>query len=220
MRSFGVFSIFLAFILTGCGSNTPEGPVNRGTSQSNSGPVSGTNANTPGAETAKGIALPFNASNGTVTFIHYLDDKREQGGFTLVAGTVDLVNNNPEESSITIEVETNSLFSDDPKAAEKLKSAEFFDVANHPKATFRSTKITAGAKPEPNNYTVTGDLEIRGKAVPITFPVRIDVTDGDVTIRAGVRTNSEDFGMKKEGKGDGRYPKNLALSFDTKVLRK
>jgi len=152
--------------------------------------------------------------------MHYLDDKREQGGFTMVGGSVDLVNNNPEESSITIEVETNTLFSDDSKAAEKLRSADFFDTANHPKASFRSTKITAGAKPAPNNFTVTGDLEIRGKTVPVTFPARVDITDDVVSINAGVRINTEDFGMKKEGTGNGRYPKNFALTFDTKARRK
>lgn len=220
MRSIAASVIFFAFILAGCGSPSPEGPVNRGASQPNSAPGVDPNSNAPGASTAKGTVLPFNASNGTVTFIHYRDDVREQGGFTMVSGSIDLVDNNPEESAITIEVETITLFSDDVKAAEKLKSAEFFDVAKYPKATFRSTKITAGAKPAPNNYMITGDLDIRGKAVSVTFPARIDITDGDVSVRAGVRTDSEEFGMKKEGTGNGRYPKNLAFTFDAKTFRR
>ncbi|MBK9153502.1 MAG: YceI family protein [Chloracidobacterium sp.] len=220
MRTFAVSLLILAFFLVGCGTNDPVPPANTGPSQPNAGPAPGSDVNAPGASTAKGTALPFNASNGTVTFMHYLDDKREQGGFTMVAGTIDLVNDNPEESSITLEVETNTLFADDQKAAEKLRSADFFDVANHPKAAFRSTKITAGAKPAPNNFTIAGDLEIRGKTVPVTLPARIDISEGIVSINAGIRVNSEDFGMKKEGTGNGRYPKNLAFTFDTKARRR
>lgn len=220
MRSFAVSAILFTFILAGCGSNTPDAPANNGTSQPVAGPAPGSDPGAPGASTAKGVALPFNASNGTVTFMHYLDDKREEGGFTMVSGTIDLVNNNPVESSITLEVETNTLFSNDQKAAEKLKSADFFDVANHPKATFRSTEIKEGAKPAPNNYTITGDMTIRGKTVPVTFPARIDITDADVTIHTGIRVDSEEFGMKKEGAGMGRYPRNLAITFDTKARRR
>lgn len=50
------------------------------------------------------------------------------------------------------------------KLSGHLKSPDFFDVANHPTATFVITKVE-GAK-------VTGDLTVRGKTHPITFDVK------------------------------------------------
>jgi polyisoprenoid-binding protein YceI len=49
-----------------------------------------------------------------------------------------------------------------------LRSADFFDVANHPKLTFKSTGIqkTGGDK-----YKLTGDLTIRGTSRLIEFDV-------------------------------------------------
>ena len=49
-----------------------------------------------------------------------------------------------------------------------LKSADFFDAANHPKLTFTSTSIEKSSDAE---YKVTGDLIIRGTTKPITLNV-------------------------------------------------
>lgn len=50
-----------------------------------------------------------------------------------------------------------------------LRSADFFDVENYPKMTFKSTQITRTGD---NTYKVTGDLTIRD----VTRPVELDVT--------------------------------------------
>lgn len=47
-----------------------------------------------------------------------------------------------------------------------LKSADFFDVENHPKMIFKATKFV---KTDDNEYEVTGDLTIRGVTRPETF---------------------------------------------------
>ena len=49
-----------------------------------------------------------------------------------------------------------------------LKSADFFDAANHPKLTFNSTSIEHTGD---SDYKVTGDLSIRGTTRPITLNV-------------------------------------------------
>lgn len=47
-----------------------------------------------------------------------------------------------------------------------LKSADFFDAANHPKLTFKNTSI----KPAGNNqYKLTGDLSLHGITKPVTL---------------------------------------------------
>jgi polyisoprenoid-binding protein YceI len=47
-----------------------------------------------------------------------------------------------------------------------LKSADFFDVANHPKLMFKSTSIKPAGK---NNYQLTGNLTLHGVTKPVTM---------------------------------------------------
>jgi polyisoprenoid-binding protein YceI len=49
-----------------------------------------------------------------------------------------------------------------------LKSADFFDAANHPKLSFTSTSIEPKGD---NEYKVTGDLAIRNTTKPVTLNV-------------------------------------------------
>jgi len=52
-----------------------------------------------------------------------------------------------------------------------LKSPDFFDVENHPTATFTSSKVEPieGATPGKPNYRVSGDLTIKGITKPNAF---------------------------------------------------
>lgn len=49
-----------------------------------------------------------------------------------------------------------------------LKSADFFDAANHPKLTFKSTAIVPKGD---NEYKVTGNMTIRNTTKPLTLNV-------------------------------------------------
>ncbi len=75
----------------------------------------------------------------------------------------------PAKSTLEATINLNGLVTNDAKLDENLKSADYFDVAKFPVATFKSTKIsmTAAAKGQ-----ITGDLTLHG----VTKPVRLDVT--------------------------------------------
>ena len=60
-----------------------------------------------------------------------------------------------------------------------LRAADFFDVANHPTLTFKSTSVK---KDKGNAYTVTGDLTMRGITKPVTFQA---IHNGNAKNRAG-----------------------------------
>ncbi len=57
-----------------------------------------------------------------------------------------------------------------------LRSADFFDAEQHPKITFRSTRIV---KTGDGEYDVTGDLTIRGVTRPETFSVTFEGSGKD-----------------------------------------
>ncbi|MCL6516069.1 YceI family protein [Alicyclobacillus sp.] len=80
-----------------------------------------------------------------------------------------------------------------------LRSADFFDVENHPKMTFKATRIVKKSEGE---YEVTGDLTIRGVTRPETFLVTYEGQGKDPWggVRAGFSAhgtiNRTDYGLK------------------------
>ncbi|MBI4492113.1 MAG: polyisoprenoid-binding protein [Chloroflexi bacterium] len=93
-----------------------------------------------------------------------------RGRFAGVQGTLVLDEANLANSSVEVEIDAASLDTLTEQRNNHLRSADFLDVANYPKITFKSTKV------EPlgdDRLIVTGDLTIRS----ITRPVALDVTN-------------------------------------------
>jgi len=82
-----------------------------------------------------------------------------------------------------------------------LKTADFFDVAKFPEATFVSTSIKAGGE-NGATHTVTGNLTLHGVTKSITFPATISVTGGVATVDANFAINRKDFGINYPGAQD------------------
>lgn len=61
-----------------------------------------------------------------------------------------------------------------------LKSEDFFSAEKHPTGTFKIKNVTPikGAPAGTANYTVNGDLTIKGITNPISFPAVVSVKDG------------------------------------------
>jgi polyisoprenoid-binding protein YceI len=122
-----------------------------------------------------------------------------RGHFEKVAGHVELDEADPTRSRIEIEIDSASVATREPKRDAHLRSADFFDVENHPKLTFRSTHIEAAG---PQQYRVTGDLTIRGVTKSTTLTVTGPTAPQKApwgAIARGVsatgRINRKDFGL-------------------------
>ncbi len=91
-----------------------------------------------------------------------------EGKFKIYEGTVSSKTENDfTDAAINFSVDVNSINTDDEKRDGHLKSPDFFDAANHPKMTFKSTSM----KPTKvkTNYTLEGDLTIRGVTKKVKF---------------------------------------------------
>jgi polyisoprenoid-binding protein YceI len=131
--------------------------------------------------------------------VRHLMISNVRGEFTKLSGSAVINPADPAKSSVEITIEAASINTREPQRDEHLRSADFFDVANHPTLTFRSKRVEAlGAE----NFRLIGDLTIRGVTKEVTFDVEsptASVKDPYGNVRAGVsasaKMNRKDFGL-------------------------
>ncbi len=119
-----------------------------------------------------------------------------------VSGTVVIDEQDVSRSRIDVSVDVRGIDSRDAKRDEHLRSADFFDVENHPTVTFRSTRVEA-PRGLAGDLRVTGELTIRGVSRPVTLDVEAlppAIQDPWGNARRGVsaraRVNRKDWGLK------------------------
>jgi polyisoprenoid-binding protein YceI len=112
----------------------------------------------------------IDASHSHVGFkVRHLVVGKTRGRFAEVDATL-TVADDPLASSVEVSVPLASVDTRDAGRDEHLRSADFFDVANHPTMTFRSTGVREGE----NGYLVDGELTVRGITRPLTLDVSFD----------------------------------------------
>ena len=120
------------------------------------------------------------------------------GRFDNFSGSFEFDEENPGASTVAVEIDANSINSNHAQRDNHLRSADFFDVANHTTASFVSTDIEVTGE---KSAVITGNLTIRG----VTKQVALDSTflaageDPWGGYRAGFTgetvINLKDFGM-------------------------
>lgn len=151
-----------------------------------------------------GVELPppgtyeVDATHSTVAFVvRHMMVSKVRGHFSKFSGTI-VVADPPEDSTVTAEIDAASLDTRDPNRDAHVRSADFLDVENHPTITF------VGGHPQHTtggNFSLTGDLTIRGVTKPITLECEYTgvIVHPQMGTRIGLSAsgelNREDFGV-------------------------
>jgi polyisoprenoid-binding protein YceI len=176
------------------------------------------------AEVAEAVKAPEPAPAGgsTYTFsqegskLEWVGAKvtgKHDGGFKTFSGVVRIPDGKIENGTVTVDIDTDSVFSDAEKLTGHLKSPDFFDTAKFPKARFTSTSIKPGGDAGAT-HTVTGNLELHGVTKSITFPAKIRQSDSEVTVEAEFGINRKDFGILYAGKADDLIKDDVLIKLD------
>jgi polyisoprenoid-binding protein YceI len=91
----------------------------------------------------------------------------------------------------TITVAARSVDTKNKKRDEHLRSADFFDAANHPDITF----TVDGIKPGNGGVRVTGSLAVRGRTRRVSFGATVSSADGETWLDGEIQVNRADFGL-------------------------
>jgi polyisoprenoid-binding protein YceI len=121
-----------------------------------------------------------------------------RGDFGKVSGTVNVDEKDITKSSVDVVIDASTINTRNAGRDGHLKSPDFFDVANHPNMTFKSTKVEKAGE---GKLKVTGNLTIRGVTKPVVLdvegPSEIKGMDGVMRMGATATTkiNRKDFGL-------------------------
>jgi polyisoprenoid-binding protein YceI len=81
-----------------------------------------------------------------------------KGRFAGVAGIIKLDDARPEDSSVEVTIDAGTIDTRQAQRDEHLRSADFFDVAQYPTITFKSTQVERDG----GDLRITGDLTMHG----------------------------------------------------------
>jgi polyisoprenoid-binding protein YceI len=119
-----------------------------------------------------------------------------RGRFTKFSGEL-ITADDPLASSVTAEIDLASIDTGHEQRDGHLRSNDFFDVANYPQMTYRST----GLRQVGDHYVLIGELTLKGitRTVPLTLELNGFGPDPYGGTRAGFTAtgeiNRQDFGV-------------------------
>ncbi|WP_433932725.1 YceI family protein [Sorangium cellulosum] len=171
------------------------------------------------APSAPAEALPIDATASTIGFVGSKVTGKHEGKFEKISGAITLAGGKAEGGKLSIEADTSSVKTDAEKLDGHLKSKDFFDVEQFPKATFTSTQIKAGGE-NGATHTVTGELDLHGVKKTITFPATITEGADSMSGNAEFVINRKDFGIVYPGKQDDLIRDDVLLKLSLKAPRK
>ena len=115
------------------------------------------------------------------------------GTFEGLEGAITFDPKNLSIASFEVTVEAKTIDTDIESRDNHLRKSEYFDVKNHPKITFKSTKVT------PTNNVdylyMFGTITIKGVTKEIKFPFKATPKDGGYLFEGDFKLNRRDFGV-------------------------
>jgi len=124
------------------------------------------------------------------------------GFFKSFEGALETTNDDFEDSEITFALNIDSIDTNQAPRDEHLKSPEFFDAAQFPQITFKSTSFKKTGDEE---YDLIGDLTVKGitKSVKLAAEFGGSTDDFYGNTKAGFevtgKINRKDFGLTWDG---------------------
>ena len=166
---------------------------------------------------AQGQRYLITPQNSKIEFVGSKVTGKHNGSFGDFSGHIDYTGN-PETSRVNITMKTDSLTTDTPDLTKHLKTADFFDVAKYPEATFVSTAIKPGGE-NGASHTVTGNLTLHGVTKAVTFPATINVTPDAATVESSFSINRKDFGINYAGAADNLIRDDVVLTLHVRATK-
>jgi polyisoprenoid-binding protein YceI len=160
--------------------------------------------------------IGFSARHAMVTTV--------RGQFKEFAGTAHVDAANPENSRVSLTIQTASIDTGVADRDAHLRSADFFTADENKEITFVSTKVERDGE----DWVVTGDLSVNGVTKPVTVPFEFTGSAQDpfgnlrIGFEGGTAINRKDYGVTWNAAletGGVLVSDKVKLEFDVSAIR-
>ncbi len=120
-----------------------------------------------------------------------------RGSFTEFSGTAHVDTVDPSKSFVSITIVASSIATGQQQRDDHLRSGDFFDIERHPEITFLSTSVGHNG----DEWTITGDLTIKGVTRPVRVPFEYTGSAKDpygnlrIGFEGGAALSRKDWGL-------------------------
>lgn len=113
----------------------------------------------------------IDTAHSSVNFkVDHMVISKVRGSFQEFEGAIHLDQEDISNSKVDVAINVDSIDTTNTKRDDHLRSADFFDVTNHPRITFISTSVEKTA----DGYLAAGDLTIKGTTRRVELPFAIN----------------------------------------------
>jgi polyisoprenoid-binding protein YceI len=118
------------------------------------------------------MAWTIDTSHSQIQFsVRHMMISNVRGRFENFSGTVDLDEENPENSVVNVTIDIATLNTRDAQRDGHLRSADFFEIEKYPHMIFVSKKVKTS---DSNHGKIVGDLTIRGVTKEVVLNVEFN----------------------------------------------
>ncbi|HUP64722.1 MAG TPA: YceI family protein [Thermoanaerobaculia bacterium] len=206
MKTIYCFSLVLLIGLAACQTDIDEKPAAE--------IVSGGSTAATSTATGEERVVPIDKSRSQIGFVGAKVTGQHEGTFHEFDGGVRF--RGEEATGVDFTIGVASLETDSQRLDNHLRSADFFDVANHPNARFTSNSIQPVTSPSAEGHTheVTGNLEMRGTSQEIRFPVSVAETTDGLGVVSQFTIDRHDWGVSFKGAPDDLIRDDVLIRLD------
>ncbi len=120
----------------------------------------------------------------------------------------------PAGAAVRLTIDAASVDTGNATRDKRLRSANFFDVDEHPQVRFAATYISGLGN---GHVQVSGEMEAAGIRVPVAFDASVRMIDGDLELEATTTVDQRRFGMSEGPLRNVRPPTKLHVK--TRLVR-
>ncbi|MEX0939480.1 MAG: YceI family protein [Pirellulales bacterium] len=161
-------------------------------------------------ESNQALEFTLTPENTEIQFVglHTGDDPRPRtGNFGQFSGKLVHDSESGALTGISVEIDTESIDVGIERLTNHVKSADFLEVREYPKATFESTEITRDG--ETDQYTVKGNLNLHGVEKEVTFPATATFENGQANLKSEFSIDRTDYNINYD---PGRVVEEVSIT--------
>ncbi len=144
---------------------------------------------------AKIVANKWNVASKEATIKWDMPNGKHHGTFEGLVGTFEFNPLDPTAAVLKATVDVNTIKSDaGDKLDGHLKTADFFDAANHPTIEFSAETITKND----TGYVATGKLHLRDSIKTVSVPFKFIQDGKKATFKGRMEIWASDYGIMKK----------------------